>query len=619
MAVRRAGAAVDEDEPMAHESTPATSSGSTSNKRQHRNAITDIRYDYYSRPILSKETLQSKKDDEITNAELDQGWEMANPVDQTTGLCYNSSVYESTNSGSNAAGSGSSLNSNKTASNDSPADQEGSDWADLVPALLRYGCKSGMNLPTLPSSRRKGSINNNNSEEEDDSSWDYPLLLTEKSYNIPPLRQQLLEVLFEDLQVPSTFLAKDAVLMCYAVGRTQGNVVDMGYSGTTVTPVYEGYVEPHGIQRSPIGLHDIDKRTIAHMNQMYKNRKKQAGIKGIIPLYQVRQPQWKRPQPFHDAACLYEAHECRLQGAALAIDTTASGGAVTSAATPASFQAPNKSYRLPDGTELSLTSQFRFESSNLLFGKPQVVVSTDPDAPPPPLTATQETREDWFKANREEWDALMQHQLQILQDSENDGNASLASKVLNSTNDETKTDFSDAAAVGIAKRRTKRQKNASSSASATTSTLAHPSSSSYSFNNAQLNGACHKYFSTFAEQAMTSAPISQMICQAAYKCDRDQQPMLLSNIILGGGGSCIGPTEQAVPDTMIREQVEALIHTHTPNWRCKVLTPSSFQERSVLPWIGGSILASLGSFHEMWITNADYEEWGSAIVNRKCP
>lgn len=108
-----------------------------------------------------------------------------------------------------------------------------------------------------------------------------------------------------------------------------------------------------------------------------------------------------------------------------------------------------------------------------------------------------------------------------------------------------------------------------------------------------------------------------MICESAYKCDRDQQPALLGNIILGGGGSCLGPTEQAVPD-LIKEQTESLIHTHTPGWRVKMLSPA-VAERAVLSWIGGSILASLGTAHEIYVTKADYEEWGSAIVNRKCP
>jgi actin-related protein len=106
-----------------------------------------------------------------------------------------------------------------------------------------------------------------------------------------------------------------------------------------------------------------------------------------------------------------------------------------------------------------------------------------------------------------------------------------------------------------------------------------------------------------------------MICDAAYKCDRELQANLLGTVILSGGGSCLGPTEASVPE-FVKDQLEATIHQHTPGWRVKMLAP---EQRAQLPWIGGSILASLGAFHEMWITAAEYEEWGPAIVNRKCP
>ena len=35
-------------------------------------------------------------------------------------------------------------------------------------------------------------------------------------------------------------------------------------------------------------------------------------------------------------------------------------------------------------------------------------------------------------------------------------------------------------------------------------------------------------------------------------------------------------------------------------------------------WIGGSILASLSTFQQMWISKQEYDESGPAIVHRKC-
>ena len=118
-----------------------------------------------------------------------------------------------------------------------------------------------------------------------------------------------------------------------------------------------------------------------------------------------------------------------------------------------------------------------------------------------------------------------------------------------------------------------------------------------------------------------------MICDSAFRCDRDQQAQLLGNAILCGGGACLGTSVlsnsagvnngNAMPER-IRQECEAIIHAHTPGWRVKVSSPG-IAERAICSWLGGSILGSLGSFHDMWITKAEYEEHGAGIINRKCP
>lgn len=55
------------------------------------------------------------------------------------------------------------------------------------------------------------------------------------------------------------------------------------------------------------------------------------------------------------------------------------------------------------------------------------------------------------------------------------------------------------------------------------------------------------------------------------------------------------------------------------------LAPSAIKIRVVNPperkysvWMGGSILASLTTFQQMWISKDEYEETGAVIVHRKC-
>lgn len=49
--------------------------------------------------------------------------------------------------------------------------------------------------------------------------------------------------------------------------------------------------------------------------------------------------------------------------------------------------------------------------------------------------------------------------------------------------------------------------------------------------------------------------------------------------------------------------------------RVKIIAPP---ERKYSVWLGGSIVASLPTFQQMWITKEEYDENGSAIVHKKC-
>ena len=52
-----------------------------------------------------------------------------------------------------------------------------------------------------------------------------------------------------------------------------------------------------------------------------------------------------------------------------------------------------------------------------------------------------------------------------------------------------------------------------------------------------------------------------------------------------------------------------------PTIKAKVIAPP---ERKYSVWIGGSILSSLSTFQQMWISKEEYDESGPSIVHRKC-
>jgi len=101
--------------------------------------------------------------------------------------------------------------------------------------------------------------------------------------------------------------------------------------------------------------------------------------------------------------------------------------------------------------------------------------------------------------------------------------------------------------------------------------------------------------------------IHQLTYQSIMKCDVDIRKDLYGNIVLSGGTTMF----DGIADRISKE-VTALAPSSI---RVKVVAPP---ERKYSVWIGGSILSSLSTFQQMWISKDEYDEAGPAIVHRKC-
>ncbi|KAG7643991.1 Actin family [Arabidopsis suecica] len=106
---------------------------------------------------------------------------------------------------------------------------------------------------------------------------------------------------------------------------------------------------------------------------------------------------------------------------------------------------------------------------------------------------------------------------------------------------------------------------------------------------------------------METSGIHETTYNSIMKCDVDIRKDLYGNIVLSGGTTMF----PGIADRMNKE-INALA---PPSMKIKVVAPP---ERKYSVWVGGSILASLSSFAPMWITKAEYDEQGGAIVHRKC-
>jgi actin-related protein len=68
------------------------------------------------------------------------------------------------------------------------------------------------------------------------------------------------------------------------------------------------------------------------------------------------------------------------------------------------------------------------------------------------------------------------------------------------------------------------------------------------------------------------------------------------------------------------ERLNRDLSTRVPaSMRLKLIAPNGSTERRFGAWIGGSILASIGTFQQMWISHQEFKEGGKSQIDHKCP
>jgi len=101
--------------------------------------------------------------------------------------------------------------------------------------------------------------------------------------------------------------------------------------------------------------------------------------------------------------------------------------------------------------------------------------------------------------------------------------------------------------------------------------------------------------------------IPALISQALGACDPDMRQVLMGNVVLAGGGSLFTGLVERLNIELVRNFPHVKIHA-----------PGNPAERRYGGWLGGSILASLGTFHQLWISREEWQEHGKPIVAQRC-
>ena len=102
--------------------------------------------------------------------------------------------------------------------------------------------------------------------------------------------------------------------------------------------------------------------------------------------------------------------------------------------------------------------------------------------------------------------------------------------------------------------------------------------------------------------------LQELIIAAISKCDVDVRKDLVGNMVVVGGGSVV--------DGIINRITKEMTSLLPQSFKVKAV-PQLPVERQYASWIGGSILGICGSFQQLWLSKAEYEEFGPSIVKKK--
>lgn len=133
---------------------------------------------------------------------------------------------------------------------------------------------------------------------------------------------------------------------------------------------------------------------------------------------------------------------------------------------------------------------------------------------------------------------------------------------------------------------------------------------------------------------MESAGIHETTYNSIMKCDIDIRKDLYANNVLSGGTTmypgiadrmqkeitALAPSTMKIKVTQVPVKCYVIyynsqVYTNKNLFFLQIIAPP---ERKYSVWIGGSILASLSTFQQMWISKDEYDEAGPSIVHRKC-
>lgn len=413
---------------------------------------------------------------------------------------------------------------------------------------------------------------------------EHPFLITEQTWNPRSNREKALELAFESLQTPAFYIAKSPVASLFASGKGTGLVVDIGHEIVAITPVIDGLPHYKPARRSLYGgkfladevRHMLETRPIPNFphaktainTPRYMIATRQAPLKlgaearVILKNFPNAIVQGVPTKLFREFEILTRPLEEFKQTICQVSDTPYK---------PDTKQpAKERVFEFPDGSSHAFGDE-RFIVSESLF-QPTLDQFQFNGFPIPSASATsgEDSKESDDKEKEKEKEA---HESTEPKNSDK--------KELTEKKDESTSNTTTGSAATTT----------TATATTTTAPSTQQATPSYMINDVR----------PIAPFSRTLG-LSDLIVSSINACDVEVRPNLANNVIITGGSSLV----QGLSDRINNDLTQAL-----PGLKIRLYAPSNMTERNFSPWLGGSILASLGSFHQLWISKREYEEVGA--------
>lgn len=373
-----------------------------------------------------------------------------------------------------------------------------------------------------------------------------PALLTEPIWNTPENRTRSLEVLLEGLDFEACYLSPTSTCTSFATGRPNCLVIDIGHDVCSVSPVIDGMTLSKSSRRNFFAG-----RYLNHLLEKHLRPRE------VIPMFQIKQ---RRPtlikREFNftlDESLIDFANQ---RGFFQEAKETLLQVSPTEPLEDYKLQLENQSKRsieAPWGEELVFDNYTRYSFAEQLF----VPKAHDFESWPVEVGGVVETwHNDYVPVKRTKPNGK----------SEKENGKENTGELLDTKMDKEET------------------KESTSEISDT------PNSD----NKRKLD---YKTITT-PEDIKGIADLAVASIEAA---DVDLRASLAHNVVLTGGTSLI----PGLNDRLMAEWNKKL-----PALKFRILTTGHPYERQYQAWLGGSILTSLGTFHQLWVGKQEYNELG---------